>query len=93
MAQMISRALPADISGESLAHLLEGTRNREALLQATLHRFQERYGGSLETLEARLFRGEGPEHPDWEDSIEWRNAVEALQSIEASQGGADGERA
>ncbi len=79
MSQVISHALPSGISRETLTRLLEDTRNREALLQATIQRFAGRYGGSLEMLEARLARGEGPEHPDWEDSIEWRNAVDALQ--------------
>ena len=35
-----------------------------------------------EALEARLARGEGVEHPDWEDSIEWRNAAQTLQRTE-----------
>jgi hypothetical protein len=43
------------------------------------NRFEEQYGQPLAELEARLARGEGSEHPDWEDSIEWRNAEEALQ--------------
>jgi len=59
--------------------LLEEMRNREALLQAIIKRYEQRYGLSLEELEARLDRGEGSEHPDWEDSIEWRNALEALE--------------
>ncbi len=71
--------LPSDISHEVLAQLVEELHSRETVLQAMIRRFEERYGGSLEALEARLARGEGPEHPDWEDSIEWRNAVEALQ--------------
>jgi len=70
---------PPGISQEMLTQLLKDERNREVLLQGIIRRFEQRYGGSLEALEARLARGEGPEHPDWEDSIEWRNAVEALQ--------------
>lgn len=39
-------------------------------------RFEERYQVSLDALAARLSRSEGSEHPDWEDSIEWRTAIE-----------------
>jgi hypothetical protein len=54
-------------------------RQVEILLRQVIQQMEQRYDGSLETLEARLARGEGQAHPDWEDSIEWRNAVEALQ--------------
>jgi hypothetical protein len=54
-------------------------RQVEILLQQVIQQMEQRYDDSLETLEVRLARGEGQEHPDWEDSIEWRNAVEALQ--------------
>jgi len=62
-----------------LPQLLKGELSREVLLQGIIQRFEQRCGGSLEAFEARLARGEGPEHPHWEDSIEWRNAVESLQ--------------
>ena len=69
----------------TLRRLLEETRGREVLLRQVIRRMEQRYGCSLEELEARLARGEGPEHPDWEDSIEWRNAVEALDRTRALQ--------
>jgi hypothetical protein len=62
-----------------LVVLLHEAREREAVLPAIIQRFEHRYGVSLEVLEARLSRGEGQEHPDWEDSIEWRNAIESLE--------------
>jgi len=79
MSGIALSTLPSGISREVLVQLLDDLRNREAVLQAVIRRFEQRYGESLEALEARLARGEGPEHPDWEDSIEWRNAVETLQ--------------
>lgn len=79
MSQTRLSTLPADISQPALRQLLDDIRNRETILQAMTKRFEQRYAGSLESLEARLARGEGPEHPDWEDSIEWRNAVETAR--------------
>jgi len=79
MSGIALSTLPSGVSHEMLVQLLDELRSREAILQAMIQRFEQRYDGSLEALEARLARGRGPEHPDWEDSIEWRNAVEALQ--------------
>lgn len=82
MTQLALNALPSGISKETLGTLLSDTSGRTIVLQATIARFEERYKVSLDVLEARLARGEGAEHPDWEDSIEWRNAVEILQRTE-----------
>ena len=79
MSEVALRALPSSIPREALTPLLDDVRNRETILQAMIRRFEQHYGDSLEALETRLARGEGREHPDWEDSIEWRNAVETLQ--------------
>ncbi len=79
MPEIALRTFPTGISMETLTRLLDDLRGRESLLQAMIGRLEQRYGGPLEMLEARLSRGDGSEHPDWEDSIEWRNAVEILQ--------------
>lgn len=36
--------------------------------------FERRYKIDLKTFEEKLEKCELPEHPCWEDSIEWRNA-------------------
>jgi len=58
--------------------MLEDIRNRENFLRAQIQRYEQQYGLSLEDLEQRLDRGEGSEHPDWEDSIAWRNCLDAI---------------
>jgi hypothetical protein len=82
MTQLALNLLPGGISMEVLGNLLTDADGRTLLLQATIQRFEERYTLPLEALVARLARGEGAEHPDWEDSIEWRNAAETLQRTE-----------
>jgi len=79
MANVTAATLPPDISPELLKRWLSDSRSHETLLGNIVSRFAQRYHSSLEELESRLARGEGSEHPDWEDSIEWRNAVEELQ--------------
>jgi hypothetical protein len=78
VAEVVLRTLPTGVSREALAQLLEDQRGQEELLRTVIRRFERRYDESLVALESRLARGEGREHPDWEDSIEWRNAVESL---------------
>jgi hypothetical protein len=69
---------PSDLSRRSLTGLLEDVRSRENLLQTQIQRYERQYAQTLEELEERLDRGEGSEHPDWEDSIAWRNSLEVL---------------
>ena len=73
-----TRSLPPGITRKALAGLVKEVDGREAVLRAMVQRYEQRYG-SLEKLAARLERGQGSEHPDWEDSIEWRNALEILR--------------
>lgn len=76
---------PPDLSPETLRHLLTDTQSRQVLLTTKIRQFDERYQTSLEFLETRRGRGEGTEHPDWEDSIEWRTAVESLTRTQQMQ--------
>jgi hypothetical protein len=81
----LDQSWPFQIEPVTLRQLLEETQGRETLLRQVIRQMEQKYDCSLEELEARLDQGEGQEHPDWEDSIEWRNAVEALQRTRALQ--------
>jgi hypothetical protein len=59
---------------------------RKQLLQQLTITFESRYHCSLPELEKQLSQVEIDEHPAWEDSIEWRNAVEQLERIQLSEG-------
>ena len=78
LSATVIQTFPPHVELATLQGLLEDTLGREALLQQVVRQLEQRYRCSLEELEARLDRGEGQEHPDWEGSIEWRNAVESL---------------
>jgi len=69
---------PKGISRNTLSSLCDDLDRREAALKTLIGRFEAQYGVALEVLENRLGQGKGQEHPDWEDSIEWRNAVDEL---------------
>ncbi len=76
---------PANLTLEQVRVLEADTAARADLLCQIIHGFERKYRCSLETLERKLENREVAEHPSWEDSIEWRNAVEQLERIETSR--------
>lgn len=78
LSMLKTLSFPPELTDSALTGLVREVDGRETVLQAIIQRFEQRYG-SLEQLEARLETGMGSEHPDWEDSIEWRNAAEVLR--------------
>ena len=85
MLQLTNSSLPKGISPTILEQWILEHRQRTAFLQRLIARLEKRYNCTLAELEARLERGDGQEHPDWEDSIEWRNAVEMLGRIQLQE--------
>ena len=51
--------------------------------EAIVKKFEKKYGCSLEELEKKIVKDGVPidDHKIWEDSIEWRNAVEELEKL------------
>jgi len=77
--------LPEEITADSLEHLQASAASRETLLLQILQGFERKYGSSLEILERQLDNREVAEHPAWEESIEWRNALEELERAQVSR--------
>ena len=73
---------PENISRNALTRLRDDLARRESILQTMIRRFESQYEVSLDVFEARLAQGQGQEHPDWEDSIEWRNAIDQLKQAD-----------
>jgi hypothetical protein len=67
-------------------HLQSEVATRKQLLQQLTITFESRYHCSLPELEKQLSQVEINEHPAWEESIEWRNAVEQLERLQLSEG-------
>jgi hypothetical protein len=78
-------ALPGNVTPDNLRSLREDSAAREALLRRIISGFEQKYGCPLETFEEQLTNRQAPEHPGWEDSIEWRNAVEELERARVSR--------
>lgn len=80
--QITLDAFPKNISHHALTHLRDELTHRASILQTMIRRFETQYAVSLEVFENRLSQGQGQEHPNWEDSIEWRNALDELQQTD-----------
>lgn len=66
-----------------IKHLYKVNRNIEAEIkfyQEILEKFKSKYGDLIE-FEKKLENAELPEHPYWEDSIEYRNAYEEIENL------------
>ena len=72
---------PPNLTPDQLTGLQVEVSARQNLLRQIIIGFERRYRCSLEELERKLENMEISEHPAWEDSIEWRNAVEQLERI------------
>jgi hypothetical protein len=77
--------LPEEITADRLEHLQESAASRETLLFQIVQGFERKYGYPLEVLERQLDNREIAEHPAWEESIEWRNALEDLERAHVSR--------
>ncbi len=43
--------------------------------------FQERHGRTLEAYEHQIAQGQVPEHPSWEESLEWGVALDEIERL------------
>ena len=80
----VSTVKVPDITPEKLEGLREDVHARKALLMQAIRALEARYQCSLADLEQKLESAEIEEHPAWEDSIEWRKALEQLDRIKLS---------
>jgi transcription initiation factor TFIIIB Brf1 subunit/transcription initiation factor TFIIB len=79
------QTLPSSVTLRELEKLQRDILARESLLRQIILCFEEKHQCSLEEFERKLEDLELPEHPHWEESIEWRNAVEQLHRLQLSR--------
>lgn len=80
-----TRTLPPSITLESVQKLLADLAGREQFLRQLINGFERKYQCVLDELNHRLEARQIAEHPTWEDSIEWGNAVDQLAQVQLMQ--------
>jgi len=73
------------ITPDAVESLRNEADTRQKMLQQIIGIYEARYRCSLTEFEKKIANVETDEHPAWEDSIEWRNAVEQLERIRLSE--------
>ena len=48
--------------------------------------FEARHGCTLETFEHQIAQGEVPEHPSWEEALEWGTALDEIERLRICAG-------
>jgi len=71
------------IRKEVYEEIVKKLREEVEYYEAIAKKFEKKYNCSLEELERRIEEEGVPidNHEIWEDSIEWRNAVEELEKL------------
>ena len=80
-----TRTLPPTVTFERVKKLTDDLLSREQFLRQMIERFERKYRFNLDELNRRLEARQIVEHPSWEDSIEWGNAVDQLSQIQLMQ--------
>ena len=75
--------LDVEVDEEDINSLHKTTASEIAFYEEFLAKFRMKYG-DLAEFEAKLANAELPEHPYWEESIEYRNAYEELEILKKS---------
>jgi endonuclease/exonuclease/phosphatase family metal-dependent hydrolase len=78
-------ALESNVDEEDINRLYKTIASEIAFYEEVLAKFKMKYG-DLAELEAKLANAELPEHPYWEESIEYRNAYEELENLKKMKG-------
>ena len=86
-ATKIFKEYPLQVEAVALQRVLADVERQIGAYQDIVAGFEEQHGCSLEEFEAKIERGEVPEHPSWETSIEWGVASDELQKLQVIQKG------
>ncbi len=73
---------PLPIDTTTLRRTIEDVEKQIGLYKSIISDFEKEYGCSLSVFEDKIERGEVPEHPSWETSIEWGVAADELERLQ-----------
>ena len=84
MTRVIKKDTVLELDKEDINSLHKTIVSEIAFYEEVLAKFRKKYGDLVE-FEAKLANAELPEHPYWEESIEYRNAYEELENSKRRQ--------
>ncbi|MBE9508827.1 MAG: hypothetical protein IMY86_12350 [Chloroflexi bacterium] len=81
----ILQRYPLPVSADRLRDSASNVEQQIAAYSSIVRRFEERYGGTLETFEHQIVQGDVPEHPAWEEALEWGVALDEIERLRIIQ--------
>ncbi|MDY6878544.1 MAG: hypothetical protein SWK90_20390 [Chloroflexota bacterium] len=81
----ILRRYPLPVSADHLRDSVSNVEQQITTYTSIVRQFEGRHGGTLETFEHRMAQGDVPEHPSWEESLEWGIAVDEIERLRIIQ--------
>jgi len=84
-ATEVFKRYPLPVGLEALRQRLDEIEQQVSVYRDIVRDFEVRYGCDLTTFERKIAQGRVPEHPSWEDSIEWGVALDELERLGVTQ--------
>jgi len=85
LAAEVLKRYPLPIGLETLRQRLTEIEQQISVYEDITREFERRYGCDLAAFEGKIAQGKVPEHPSWENSIEWGIALDELERLRAIQ--------
>lgn len=85
LATEVLERYPLPIALETLRQRLDEIERQISIYKDIVREFERRRGCDLVAFEQKIVQGKVPEHPSWEDSIEWGVALDELERLGITQ--------
>ena len=76
---------PLPISTDRLRDSASNVEQQIAAYSSIVRQLEEQHGGTLEALEHQIAQGDVPEHPAWEEALEWGVALDEIEHLRIIQ--------
>ena len=80
-ATEVLQRYPLPVDADQLRGSVGDIEQQIAVYTTIAHQFEARHGCSLDVFERRIAQGEVPEHPSWEESLEWGAALDEVERL------------
>ena len=82
LASRVVERYPLRIEADKLRRALTDIERQARTYENIIRKFENEQRCDLETFERRMQKGELPEHPSWETSLEWGVATDELEKLQ-----------
>jgi len=72
---------PLPVGIDRLQESVINIEQQIATYASIVRQFEAQHGCALETFEHQIAQGEVPEHPSWEEALEWGTALDEIERL------------